>query len=371
MRASTAASPGPRSAGRRRSGRAASEEKLPSRHSVAELSGSPSVCGREYGASQAESIRAFLALTVAPDKRRLAYAARCWRVLAGWKRPVVEFVRGMAAGAGLSLEEATLLLLHEEICHLPHCTAFGATGAASQGGPILAQNWDWDHSLYPWASLVRLRSDSAPATLTYAYPGLWASAGMNEHGLALVWTGAGYFPRLRPRDGVTTYALSAGVLACGSTGEAVALLERTQNAGAFIFFVGDAAGDVRVVEGVPGKVEVECCRGLVSRANHYELEPIIRMARQRVPPATLRANTRSRGRRMRALLDEHRGPIGRRAAEVILSDHGVQPGLDICQHPVPGRRGLTLDSFYALPARRELWIARGSPCRHDYVRYVV
>jgi hypothetical protein len=36
---------------------------------------------------------------------------------------------------------------------------------------VIGQNWDWAQSLYPWSSLVRLRTDSMPATLTYACPG--------------------------------------------------------------------------------------------------------------------------------------------------------------------------------------------------------
>src|SRR6058998_1435753 len=101
-------------------------KKLRSVHSVAEFRGSPSACGRQYGLTQAETIGAFLTLAVKPDAARLEYAARCWNVLSEWERPVVEFVRGMAVGTGMSLEQATLLLLHEEVYHLPHCTAFGA-----------------------------------------------------------------------------------------------------------------------------------------------------------------------------------------------------------------------------------------------------
>ena len=327
-------------------------KKLTSVHALAEFRGSPSACGRQYGLSQAEAIGAFLALAVKPDPARLDYAARCWRVLSEWEPPVVEFVRGMATGTGMSLDEITLLLLHEEVYHLPHCTAFGATGAASAGkAPILAQNWDWDPSLYPWASLLRLRSDATPATLTYAYPGLWAAAGINEHGLALVWTGAGYFPRIRPKVGVPTYALIAGILARRNCREAVALLEKTPNAGAFIFFIGDAE------ETLGGRIVL-----VLDGVQHLEgAEPCARSLRRLLAylPGAMHL----------VLVEQHRGRIDGNAARSILCDHGVRPGLDICQHPVPGRRGLTLDSFYALPARREFWIARGSPCRHTYVRY--
>jgi hypothetical protein len=80
-----------------------------------------------------------------------------------------------------------LLLLHEEIVHVHNCTGIGATRkGTADGSALIGQNWDWSGSLYLWSSLLRLRSDSMPATLTYTYPGLWASGGMNEFGLSLV-----------------------------------------------------------------------------------------------------------------------------------------------------------------------------------------
>lgn len=344
--------------------------QLPSLHPFHEFRGTARSCGRDYGESQAEAIEGFLAMEISPNAKKLLYAGRCWKKLGAWEKGVVEFLEGMAQGSGRSIQEMVLLLLHEEMVHTKNCTGFGATGSGTRdGSAIVGQNWDWSHRLYPWSSLVKIAADSLPTTLTYAYPGLWASAGLNEFGLSLVWTGAGYLPQVGPKVGIPTYALIAGLLACKTCREAVSLLKRTPIAGCFIFFLADAAGEVWLIEGVPGRIEAVQCTDVLSRANHYECVDICRQARQRVPKASLKANTRSRGQRMMELMDKYNGRIDGSVAQAVLRDHGVQPGFDICQHPVRGRSGLTLDSFYALPSKKEFWIARGAPCRHRYERY--
>ncbi|MBI4028135.1 MAG: hypothetical protein HY360_24335 [Verrucomicrobia bacterium] len=101
----------------------------------------------------------------------------------------------------------------------------------------------------------------------------------------------------------------------------------------------------------------------------YECPAACRAAKQRVPLSSLKANTRNRAERAAALMRKYRGRIDRHVVEAILCDHFPRRGLCICQHPVPGRLGMTIDSFYAVPAKREFWIARGHPCRRLYQRH--
>lgn len=129
------------------------------RLALVELSGTPNACGEAYGA---------------------AFAL-----------PLMGFCR----------QEVTPTL---EIVHQPHCTALAAAGTATHGTTIIAQNWDWAPQLYPWAGLLRLALRGSPRVVTYHYPGLWACAGINEHGLALMWTGGGYFPLVPPVVGLPT-----------------------------------------------------------------------------------------------------------------------------------------------------------------------
>jgi hypothetical protein len=348
-------------------------QKLPSIHPLIELRGSPRSCGRQYGERQAEAIEAFLHTEVTPDAKRLRYAARCWRVLSRWKKHVSEFVRGMAEGSHLAVEEVTLLLLHEEIVHCKPCTAVGATGpGTADGKPIIGQNWDWNPRLYPWAGLTRLHARGIPASFFYSYPGLWASAGINEHGFSLVWTGAGYLPTVRPVVGIPTYALIAGLLACRDCQQALKLLRETRLAGCFIFFIADARREVWVVEGLPRRFEAVRCEDVISRANHYQSARICRLSRQPTdPPPNPGTNTWFRGRRMSKLAQRYRGRFDRHLVEKCLCDEFGGMGKSICQRPGHGRRSLSIDSFYCLPVQRQFWIARGVPSSHEYRCYSV
>ncbi|NQU09486.1 hypothetical protein HQ590_01735, partial [bacterium] len=266
-------------------------KRQPSIHPLYEYRGTVRGCGRQYGASQAEAIEAFLHLEVTPDPKRLRYAARCWDRLRRWDRAVADFVRGMAAGSGLSVQHLTLLLLHEEILHTKPCTGVGATGPGTRdGAPVIAQNWDWNSPLYAWPTLTRLHARGLPRTFLYSYPGLWACAGINEHGMSLVWTGAGYLPKIKPIVGVPTYAIIPAILAQRTCAEALALLRRTPIAGSFIFFLADATGELWVVEAVPDRFEAVRCADVIARANHYECDAIVRRAKQDIQ-SNPKANT--------------------------------------------------------------------------------
>ncbi|MCE9616114.1 MAG: C45 family peptidase [Lentisphaerae bacterium] len=346
---------------------------MPSVHAIHSYRGTPRACGHAYGAEQAEAIEIFLRLKLAPDAKRLRYAARCWTLLANWQAPVAEFVRGAATGAGRSLEELTLILLNDEMFHAsPHCTALGATRRATRDGtPIIGENWDWSSNLYPWSSLTRLHMRGAPRQLLYSFPGLWAAAGINEHGLALLWTGTGYAPRLRPIVGIPTYALPAGVLLQRNCADALALLRGTRNAGSFNFFLADADGDVWVVEGCPGKIEAERCEDIITRANHYETERMCRLSKQALGEAPPGFVSLPRTQRMRALAQKHLGRITRKHMEQFLRDTAGPPDGRICDPACIRNSWIPVDSFYFLPAAREMWIARGIQSRHAYARHAV
>jgi hypothetical protein len=147
------------------------------------------------------------------------------------------------------------------------------------------------------------------------------------------------------------------------------MLRRARNAGGYIFFLADADGEVWVVEGLPGKSEYIHCTDTIGRANHFEHPVMARLARQHL--RRKKGNSRHRARRMKELLEEHHGRINRRIAEAMLRDEQGRAGYTICQTASGKRESATLDSLYCLPARRELWIARGSPVRHPFVRHTI
>ncbi|MCE9590503.1 MAG: C45 family peptidase [Planctomycetes bacterium] len=340
---------------------------------LTELRGSAHSCGEQYGRAFETAILGFLRQELRPDKKRLAYARRCWPHVERTSPTAGAFMEGMAKGCRLSLDHVTLLMLHEEICHLPHCTAFVATGAATRGGKtIVAQNWDWAPNLYQWGGLLRLRITGQPRTLTLHYPGLWAGAGLNEHGLALMWTTGGVFPRIKPVVGVPTYVVIAELLLRRTVDEALAYLDTLRHAGCFIFMLGDARGGSITVEAMPGR-RVTVRDPLISRANHYRCNDVIRCGKQ-ITPSKKKTSTLQREARMEALLRRYRGKIDAAATKKILTDRGsAWPWL----HQYPAGRGLvavdsmTLDSLIALCDERVLWTCRGGRAPGPWVKVKV
>ena len=327
---------------------------------ITHIAGTPRACGQAYGERFEPLIMGFLRSQMAPDKKRLAFARRCWPYVENSAPNAAALLRGMAEASHLSLEHLLLLTLHEEFVHLPHCTAFAATGGATRGGKtIVAQNWDWSTSLYPWPGLLRLSIKGKPAAALYHYPGLWACAGVNDAGLALMWTGSGYFPKVPPVVGVPTYVLIAEILLRKSTDQAVAYLKGVRHAGSFIFFLADAGGNTAVVEAVPGKIAVQQSCSAITRANHYMCPEVVRCSKQQLKRG--HGSLKKHGR-MNDLVEASKGRINIAITKRILTDRVTTwPGLN----QFPGGKeavtlnGMTIDSLFAVCNDRVLWTCRG------------
>jgi hypothetical protein len=186
-------------------------------------------------------------------------------------------------------------------------------------------------------------------------------AGVNDRGLALAWTGGGYFPLVPPAAGVPTYVLIAEVLRLSTVEEALAYLGGAQRAGSFLFFLGDAAGARAVVDAVPGRLAVDRSGPALCRANHFT-DPGVLAAGGQVKPRRGKTTTLQRGERMAALLEKHRGRVTPGAVQAMLTDRGTAwPWL----HQFPGGRqartldGMTIDSFFAACQDRAFWTCRG------------
>lgn len=235
------------------------------------------------------------------------------------------------------------------------CNGRGHAG----GKTLVAMNWDWSAPLHPWASLLRLDMKGSPRVLTYHYPGLWAGAGINEHGLAFMWTGAGYMPQLNLRVGLPTYVVIAEILRRRSVPAVLRWLDSVQHAGCFIFFIGDEKGRIAVIEGMPGRLAVDRLAQALTRANHYKCGDIAKAAKQRIRAGT---STVYRGRRMAELVGDHIPGLGVKAGESILTDRDG-PGPWLHQYPYGTSRftsgGMTVDSLLAVSEDRALFTCRG------------
>lgn len=335
---------------------------LPQMLPLTEYAGTSAECGAAYGAEFADRMLGFAKMELKPDRAKLSYAEKCWKHVVRSAPHATEFLEGMSAGAGIPRNILTLVTLHEEVYHQPHCTAFAVTGTSSRGGKtFIGQNWDWSPALYPWPGLLKLKRKNALRMVTYHYPGLWSCAGVNESGLGLVWTGGGYFPKVPPVVGVPTYVLIDEILQQPNVDAALDWLAGVKHAGCFIFFLGDASGATAIVEAVPGQTTLFRGGESLSRANHYLCQDILKCSGQK-KPSKKKATTLQRADRMNELLEQYDGQFDGRAAEAVLTDRdGDWPWLN----QFPGGKkyhelaGMTIDSFYVDCQAKSFHTARG------------
>ncbi|NUQ65093.1 MAG: twin-arginine translocation signal domain-containing protein, partial [Pirellulales bacterium] len=165
-------------------------------HVLTVIRGGPRERGRAYGARFAGPIAEFLDREIyqafakqgAPGKDDLlCYADACFKPVRKMSSTISEELEGIAEGAGIRLEEAMLISLHEELWHrgvLPpveHCTALAiGPPATCDGHTYVAQSWDWMTSVYGKSHMLLWQREEGPSLLSYAYPGLWAGAGLNS-----------------------------------------------------------------------------------------------------------------------------------------------------------------------------------------------
>lgn len=153
------------------------------------------------------------------------------------------------------------------------CTLWGAAGAASAEGTLLAKNRDWkpDH-----AQSLRLRHPRHG----YAYLGLYADtgsapgikAGVNEKGLAVVSASASSLPRAaRLADSQRHGVLARLLRDYGSLDEVAAAADQVfPQARPVFLLLADASGLMQVEIGLHGRYSlIRRQDGTLAHANHY------------------------------------------------------------------------------------------------------
>lgn len=335
---------------------------------VFSVKGSAGECGLRYGSHFLTLIQGFFAQEIRPDEKKRKYAQKCLPFIRKYAPASLEFLKGMSKGAGISLCDATLLSLHEEIYHRrvasPHCTAIVASAKRTRDHKnIVAQNWDWQPFLFPWPGLVRLQIKRSPRVLAYHYPGLWNCCGINSEGLSLMWTGGGYFPPVLPKVGVPTYVIISELLRKRNVAEALSALLKIPRAGAFIMLLADRSGNTAVIEATPDKIEVQRAEKIMFRANLYMTEKVCRASKQASPNpkkqhSLIRTAAIARYIKRKPLLSVS-------SVKEILADKHVFVDMKY--------RSVTIDQLLAICDETTLLVRRGGAVagRHPWRRYKV
>jgi isopenicillin-N N-acyltransferase-like protein len=157
--------------------------------------GDPFTLGRAHGAALSGRLRAFvddglcrlrpvLRSPVSMDSLRPTLAAFGSEIAAATPA-LAEEIRGLAAGAGISAEQALLMQLRREITGYRRVPARGdcTTYAISGPEPVLAQTVDLNGNLDDQVAVLALGSSRRVLVLSFA--GLLGYLGINSDGLAV------------------------------------------------------------------------------------------------------------------------------------------------------------------------------------------
>jgi isopenicillin-N N-acyltransferase-like protein len=279
---------------------------------------------------------------------------------------LLEEMRGLAEGAGVTLEEAMACSIRGELAGVPAegCTAYaiGRRGTASHE-VIAGQNADLGSAMMPLAYVLHLQPQNKPDVLIWTFGGMLGYHGMNSAGVAQFSNALGGGPR--SQFGMPEYLYERLMLECTSTGQVIDLLRKLPLASNENFVVCDRQGNIADVEATTAGPEIlrDQDAGYLAHTNHFLCQ---RYATADNLKLSL-ADSSARQERINTLIKSRYGSIGVDDIKRFLSDHSGYP-TSICRH---GGGMQTVVSLISEPAARRMHIAFGNPCQHQYVTYAI
>jgi isopenicillin-N N-acyltransferase like protein len=283
---------------------------------------------------------------------------------------LVEEIEGIAEGSGLGFERTFALNCFDEIaCHGPSlitaglhgCTTFAATGRATPDGrTYIGQGWDMPPIYPPY--FFRHSGGDSPQLLVLSHPGIIGGAGINEHGLALVWN------TLKSRDaglGVPAPIVLRKGLAADELAEMIGRILSSRRANGMNFIVADTVQAMNL-ELSATRSAVTYSHGVLAHANHHEAPILLAVGAEMdlpeaVPDSLLRSG------RMLELLEQQFGSIEPKMLQDVMKDHANAPG-SICRHN--NVRGFeTRAAVIFSPTEGVAWASHGNPCVNPFVEY--
>ncbi len=284
---------------------------------------------------------------------------------------------GIADGAGFQIEEIVAINCRTEILFgsrgatrepapEPECTTIAvAPGASATGTTILAKNWDWRAPCRDSVILLQARQDEAPDLVMLVEAGMVGRDGFNEAGIAV----CGNLLRSTldgSRAGVPVPFIRRRILNSARLDHAMGEILNAERAASTNYIVAHDSGIIVNFEASPAQVfPVYPVQGLLTHSNHFTA---IAAEVQGIGVLTS-PDTLYRMHRVRDLLEPKIGRIEIDDVKAALADHAGYPQ-SVCRHPDPdvpeSHQSMSIASIVIDLGRREMHVAVGTPCVHDY-----
>jgi hypothetical protein len=342
--------------------------------------------GEQFGEAASDRIRRHRDLALARLQSRSRIAPGVALAAAMRYRPYVqehaafldEEIQGVAAGAGISLEEAYLLQLRAELAKPPATRPAGETGdecttfavladATANGVPLVGQNADLPAFYGEISIVMEVVPDDMPSVLMLTPAGQVSYIGINDQGVGVF---ANFLTCDGWRVGFPRYFFSRLALTHDSVDAAIAAIRALPRASSRNMIMLDSKGTAADLETTPTRdARLDPVDGLLTHANHYVADALLDEERS---PANQVANSRVRQARMSELLSEKRGQLDAAVMQEILRDRACYPDT-LCRQPGddPSADIITFASVIAEPSLGQMWVAVGPPDAPPNQRYAI
>jgi isopenicillin-N N-acyltransferase-like protein len=286
---------------------------------------------------------------------------------------LVEEIKGVAAGAGLSMDQVTALNTRWELnyAYLPDmadsasggCTAFALTPESSNdGNTYVGQNWDYKPPLQGQCLAMKIEITNNPIVYLFTEAGIIGHKGFNSKGIGI---GVNFIKLKRDSSdvGVPFLIKARTVLEHATLDECLAFLHSHPGPNSGNMLIGSKEGKAVDVECNPSGIRLlKPQEGVLVHSNHFqELEKDDVDIGCKLLPDTF-----CRTARLYAHFHDKNYQRTEDKIEEGLRDHSGFPN-SICRHEdksvPPATRWQTLLSFYANLDTGKVKFAAGPPCQ--------
>ncbi len=279
-----------------------------------------------------------------------------------WAPEVLEEMEGMASGSKMDLKQILALSTAYEKSFNRNlvsdkCTSFLLSPSVTKDKETIIGQTN-DECFREWLSeldLVIHHVDQNKEVLIYTHPGIPAYMGINNHGLAVMWT---YIDNGQIGDGLPTNIMIRHLLNLKNVDEGIEFLSKVCHDIPNQFGLADSNGNIASVECFPNQVYFKKNESFLVHTNHT----IIGQEKE----CTCSSTTYNRYKMMKKQIQNNLGRIDTECAKDFLKSHEGYPNC-ICVHPFSEKPfNKTLASMVFNLTKGQMHIAFGNACETPF-----
>ena len=341
------------------------------------VAGSPYEMGFQHGRACAPRIRRFVQLIIegaagggSASRQEVLNRTKVFLPLFEEYCPeLVEEVRGLAAGARISFEEALCLQIRGEINHVrAECTAYAISGEGTATGEIIiGQNSDMTPIMEELGIVLHLTPEKGPSIMIWTFGGHLGYHGMNSAGVAHFANALSGGPGWQL--GLPHYPIKRRMLEGSTVAECLQLLDDTPVCSSGNYVLTGGCKTIIDVELTPEGYDTldDAGEGFIVHTNHF-------LTKRFASPdtdAVSSPDSFQRLERLRTLIKNEYGSITVDSIKRFLSDH-ENPPISICRHLNEQNQGSkTVASLIAEPESGRFHVCFGNPCENEFQTYEI